>query len=177
MQSVNHEVVTFELSRNFDLAFLNEENGVDKGVLSQDGGFFIEDLGLKAENEIEDDVVGHVGEVLDTLDGLHQELHSSVPVATHDMGLQALLVLGVVRDQALVLRCLHHGEGVVVHRGDRGRASAVVDNRHFTKVITFVKSSDYLLFAVVVPDLDFAVTLADVVEGDLDLFAVVIIIF
>jgi hypothetical protein len=43
-------------------------------------------------------------------------------------------------------------------------------------VVTLIKGSDNLLFAVVVPDLNFTVTLTNVVEGDLDLFAVVIII-
>ena len=145
-------------------------------MLGQDGAFFIVDLSRKAEDEIKDDVNGHAVEVLNTLDGLNQEGHSSVSVFIHDMFFQALLVLGVVRNQALELRRCHHRKGVVVHRGDCGRASAVVDNRYFSKVIALIEGSDNCLFAVAVSDLNLAVALADVVERELDLSAVVIII-
>ena len=43
-------------------------------------------------------------------------------------------------------------------------------------MITLIEGSDTRFFAVVVSDLNFAVALANVVEGEYDLFAVVIII-
>ena len=109
-------------------------------------------LDLQVEHDVVEDVDGGLAEVLDPLDDLDEELQAEVVVLGANVVFQALLVLGVLLDEANERRYSQDYVCVVILRDYIGSALTAIDQGYLTKVIALANLSDENFSAFIVFD-------------------------